>query len=316
MGSFGSSFAGAYNAVTAGRESGARTKLAWAQLAEQQEERDQRETAAGKAAEFFFKANPSALMELGLSETQFNNMSAQEQSAAALGYVQAQTQKQIYQQLAAEQAAQGVMQRASQQQTTMPSPSAPGVLPDLNVQTTGVPTAPRVWQELAANPAAMNAPAMQPFLRELAQSGGAQGGFSTGEMGVARPIAGVKGRYFVPVSTGSGQVIEDTAATDAANEYTADDFKFDADGNVTHWRMSGEQFIKWDPKMTLVPGSKKGTVRVVPPRAPNMLEQFFGQPAGTPEPAPATRQDITQAEYEKLKPGETYWFKGKQYTKK
>ena len=178
MSSFGSSFASAYNARTAGRESASRTRLAWAQLAEEQEERDKREAHLGKAADSFFKGMPQALSELGISETQFANMSASEKSAAAQGYMQAQTQKQIYQQLAAQQQAQaddqaafGAVQRASTRTTTVPSPTMPGAFADLNVQTTGTPTAAGVWAELAANPRALRSPVAQPFLRELAQSG-------------------------------------------------------------------------------------------------------------------------------------------------
>jgi len=299
MSSFGSSFASAYNARTAGRESASRTRLAWAQLAEEQEERDKREAHLGKAADSFFKGMPQALSELGISETQFANMSASEKSAAAQGYMQAQTQKQIYQQLAAQQQAQaddqaafGAVQRASTRTTTVPSPTMPGAFADLNVQTTGTPTAAGVWAELAANPRALRSPVAQPFLRELAQGGTTPSGFTPDQMGVARPIAGVKGRYFVPVSTGSGQVIEDASA-DTAAEYTQEDFKFDANGNPTHWRV-GDTWAKWDPKNTLAPGSRKGTVRVLPPRAPNLFETMFGNansaaaPAGEAAPAAAS----------------------------
>lgn len=79
-----------------------RNQLAWRQLAMQEEERHKREADAGKAAEFFFKANPDALTQVGMTEQQFKNLSASQQSAAALGFVQGQAQKQVMQQLAQE----------------------------------------------------------------------------------------------------------------------------------------------------------------------------------------------------------------------
>lgn len=80
-----------------------RNMVAWQQLSEQKTERVNREKAAGKAAEYFFKANPEALTKLGYSEQQLANMSASERSGLALGFVQDQATKQAMQKLAQEQ---------------------------------------------------------------------------------------------------------------------------------------------------------------------------------------------------------------------
>jgi hypothetical protein len=80
-----------------------RNALAWKQLAEQQDERVKRETAGGKAAEYFIKANPEALTKLGYTDQQFANMSASEQSGLVMGFVQDQATKQAMQKLAQEQ---------------------------------------------------------------------------------------------------------------------------------------------------------------------------------------------------------------------
>lgn len=184
---FDTAFVGAYNAAASKREGQQRAQLAWAQMAEQREERYQREADAGKAAEYFFKANPDALMELGVTEKQFANMSARQQSAAAMGFVSAQAQKQVMQQLAqaAEQqaaaqrqlgddeAAMNAFQRASTGTATLPSPSAPGMFPDMAVQTTQPPTSASVWQQFAQQPRALRSSMAQPFLRSLAQGSGA-----------------------------------------------------------------------------------------------------------------------------------------------
>ena len=73
---------------------------------------------------------------------------------------------------------------------------------------------------------------------------------------------------------------------EAAAEYAADDFKFDANGNPTHWRV-GNAFVKWNPKNQLVPGSKRGTVRVIPPPSNPFGTMVGGQlTADVPESAP------------------------------
>lgn len=69
-----------------------RTDLATAQFMDEQQQRHKKEADAGKAAEYFFKANPDALGTLGESPESFANRSAGDKYAAMLAYGQQQLQ--------------------------------------------------------------------------------------------------------------------------------------------------------------------------------------------------------------------------------
>jgi hypothetical protein len=101
-----SGFTDGFNAWTQSRntdEAAKRTKLAYEEFAKQQEEIRQQRLDAGKAAEYFFKANPEAATSMGLHEKDIAGMSWSEKAQAAQGFIHSQAQKQIMQQLAAGQ---------------------------------------------------------------------------------------------------------------------------------------------------------------------------------------------------------------------
>lgn len=158
-----------FNAATMAKQSDSRSKLAWAELAAVEEEKLKRESDAGKAAEYFFKANPEAMAATGISEQQFANMSAREQSQAAMGFVQSQATKKIMQELADQKATQtansafgrdmsGVYGRNTMQ--TLAQGNGPVNPPAVGMDQLAAGLSPEGWQS----------PQAQTLLRELAQS--------------------------------------------------------------------------------------------------------------------------------------------------
>jgi len=70
-----------------------RTDLDLAQYLDQQQERTKQEAAAGKSAEYFFKANPDALKQLNLDEPSLKNMSSADKYTAMVSYGKAQMEQ-------------------------------------------------------------------------------------------------------------------------------------------------------------------------------------------------------------------------------
>lgn len=110
--------------------------LGWSQLAEQQEEREKRESFSGKAAEYFIKANPDALSKLGMTDQGFANLSSTEKAGMVGGLIQAQAFKQIADQAQREQADIQALEQFRRaipvggQPVNVPNPMAPGLFPD------------------------------------------------------------------------------------------------------------------------------------------------------------------------------------------
>ena len=286
---------------------------------EKRREEGKLEVANGKAALATLKASPSLQKSLNITPEDAERMSHAERSAAVFGGLagmkqeegfragQAQTAKILADALTQKHeaaAAQGVgdwITAAGREQRPpkLMFPDAPGGLEFGNVTMPAHEANVPVTNErlLATAPNNKNAflgdegrRILIEAMREKARMDGAGGKaamFSPEQMGVPRPVPGQPGKYFVPTTSGSGQIIEDSTQ-ESSKDYTSSDFKFGSDGNPTHWRV-GDSFVKWNPKMQLVPGSKRGTVRVIPPPSNPFAAMFGGQPAAdVPEATPMT----------------------------
>jgi len=194
--------------------------LAWQQFAEQQAERDKRDSAAGKAAEAAYDADPDLASSMGMTKESFRNLSALDKAARVRGVYEAQGQRKLMQELAARKMEMDAdsnftqaMTDSTKFTTAMPSPSAPGFMPDLPVQTTGTPTRASIMQAMAAHPLAWQSKRADPLLNYHLLQDPETAGLVPG---VAQPISGAPGHMFVPLSRGSGTVINTAQAKPTA----------------------------------------------------------------------------------------------------
>jgi len=270
---------------------------------EKRREEGKLEVANGKAALATLKASPSLQKSLNITPEDAERMSPAERSAAVFGGLagmkqeegfragQAQTAKILADALTQRQEAEGntafdLAQAAASRPGTMeiPNTTLPGIFPDRTVGTRSQPTLQEAAQQILQTPGAARSRAGIQLLEAAAREREQQ-------MGKNDPLDRMKAETEqLRVNTWRKKVEAEAEddSTAATKDYTSADFKFGTDGNPTHWRV-GDSFVKWNPKMQLVPGSKRGTVRVIPPPSNPMAALFGGQPpADVPESTPAS----------------------------
>lgn len=169
----------------------------------QNERRDmeaKREADAGKAAEYFVKAQPGVLDALGMNEGEFQNLSARDQASAISGFMEAQAVKKYQASEAAQAALERAVQSAGRETMSMPGTASAAMgAPTAMDQAMGpvqanvpVPvTSQRLRTALGQNPQAVNAPNFDNLLRAM------QVDEMTGQPALpqAFDVGGIKGIY-------------------------------------------------------------------------------------------------------------------------
>jgi hypothetical protein len=202
--------------------------------------------AEGKAADYFVKAHPEALTEMGIHPDAWDNLGAEDKSGAVMGYMRDQTLKKTMGEVGLNDAqTQDLLQRidARKQQVTAgktfqdavakyTQPNARLDLPpigELNATLAGGGSPVSVQPGADLDPqtalklgiqSGMDPERMAPLIEALARirAQGNEGQFSFDPSKDVVPLPGLPGRYFGRTSKGGGQFIEDPTAIAADAE--------------------------------------------------------------------------------------------------
>lgn len=199
--------------------------------------------------------------------------------------------------------------------------AAQGATPEMFAAPGGQPppTAESLLRALAENPQAINARGMgnvDNLMRALQEGQGGQQFEFNPERDVI-PLSQLPGQFFTRTSKGGGQIVQNPEAIAAAAEARQ---RGSGAGNVKdkdrYTRLSKQLNSLIDAQANVAVLGDTYTAKYQP-QIDALVAELKGLEGGTGGGAAAADQaDVTQEQYAKLKPGETYWWKGQQLTKK